>query len=110
MIELGEIIDGLIFLTAEKKPVVRHVTMKQKEAYARMKQIQVSVIQYLEMTSATIAIQSPQENEVGNKSPDTRSKSYSHVAASAMDKRGHTEKVPSTSKEEYKWQKVKPKP
>ncbi|KAL7727239.1 hypothetical protein ACLKA6_015997 [Drosophila palustris] len=40
LIELGEILDDLIYQTTEKKPAVQHVTMKQKEAYARMKQIQ----------------------------------------------------------------------
>ncbi|KAL7726523.1 hypothetical protein ACLKA6_001145 [Drosophila palustris] len=53
LIELGEILDDLIYQTTEKKPAVRHVTMKQKEAYARMKQIQESVSLYLEMAASS---------------------------------------------------------
>ncbi|KAL7723843.1 hypothetical protein ACLKA6_010352 [Drosophila palustris] len=67
LIELGEILDDLIFQTTEKKPVVRHVTMKQKEAYVRMKQIQVSVSQYLEMAASSQSPHGSRSSE--NKSP-----------------------------------------
>ncbi|KAM8702705.1 hypothetical protein ACLKA7_000835 [Drosophila subpalustris] len=72
LIELGEILDDLIFQTTEKKPVVRHVTMKQKETYVRMKQIQVSVSQYLEM-AASSKNKSPRRDMAENSSQTTPS-------------------------------------